>query len=93
MPYIKSAQRIRLTSSLTSLVLLLQQAPQEALDGELNYVITMLLKALYTPSYYNFNRAMGVLSCAQQEFYRAVIGPYEEVKRAENGDVRVEDLE
>lgn len=57
------------------------------MDGRLNYIVTVLLKRLYTPRYFNYNRAMGVLECVKQEFYRRVVAEYENEKIKENRDV------
>jgi len=46
------------------------------------------LKRLYSPpKYKRYNKAMGVLECIKQEFYRRVISKYEDQKIEENGDV------
>ena len=57
--------------------------------GELNYKITqMVVKYLgKTPDYTRYNAVLGVLECAKLELYRRMVVPYEEVKKAENGDV------
>ena len=58
--------------------------------GELNYIISRLIKNLMdkNPVNYNFcNTIIGVLECAKQEFYNRVVTPYESVKIHENGDV------
>lgn len=57
--------------------------------GELNFVITsMVLKFLGdSPRYGDFNSAMGVLACVQQELYRRSIGPYEDHAAYTNGDL------
>ena len=61
--------------------------------GELNYAITLLIndflhsRALPV-SYDTFNSAIGVLECAKLELARRQLGPYEEKKRLQNGDVR-----
>jgi hypothetical protein len=65
----------------------LRQAPVEKVDGRLNYVISRLLAQLYPKGYFHYNRAMGVLASAMQEFYRRRVAPYEDVKISENGDV------
>ncbi len=59
----------------------------ESQDGALNYTVTRILKELYEPKYFNYNRAMGVLSSIQAEYYRRDVAPYEDKKIAENGDV------
>ena len=58
--------------------------------GELNYQITMLLQTYvgrHGTNYQNMNDCMGALVGAQQEFYRRVVAPYEDIKIQENGDV------
>lgn len=79
MPYIKAQQRADLASG---------KFPQDA--GELNYSITqMLLRYLEAKGqcYATFNEIHGVLSCVSQEFYRRWTAPYEDQKKAENGDL------
>jgi hypothetical protein len=66
----------------------LKSLPVEDQDGALNYSVTKILKNLYEPRYFNYNRAMGVLSSIQSEWYRRDVGPYEDKKIKENGDVR-----
>ena len=87
MPYITQRQRQELDPAISTLVELLKEASVETLDGELNYTITRLAKALYPPKYFNYNRIMGVLNCVTHELYRTQIGPYEELKRLSEGDV------
>ncbi|MDB4991995.1 MAG: hypothetical protein JWL75_240, partial [Parcubacteria group bacterium] len=48
---------------------------------------TRILKGLYPMKYFHLNRALGVLAAITQEFYRVVIGPYEDTKIIENGAV------
>lgn len=55
--------------------------------GELNYIITRLLHAQRAGSYTEHNALMGVLSCAQAEYYRRKVVPYEEAAILRNGDV------
>lgn len=87
MPYIKQEQRDRLDPSIYLLIKFLQEDP-ENLDGNFNYAVTRLLKTLYSPSKYStYARAMGALSCIQQEFYRKDIAPYEQIKESENGKI------
>jgi hypothetical protein len=87
MPYIKAEERKVYDDVLEELADTLKAVMVESLDGHLNYIITVLLKRLYTPRYFNYNRAMGVLECAKQEFYRRVVAEYENDKIRENGDV------
>ena len=87
MPYIKQNQRPEIDKLVEPLILHLKSLPVEDQDGSLNYTITKILKKLYPQKYFHLNRALGVLSAVQQEFYRVVIGPYEDTKIKENGQV------
>lgn len=87
MPYIKPDQRGPIDDLLQDLVKHLKQLPLEEQDGALNYTVTKMLKDLYEPRYFNYNRAMGVLSSIQAEWYRRDVAPYEDKKITENGDV------
>jgi hypothetical protein len=80
MPYITSEHRLAL------------KRPDEHLlnPGELNYLITMLIKRYihgHGLSYCTINDIVGALECAKLEFYRRIVGPYENGKQVENGDV------
>ena len=57
------------------------------MDGELNYVVTRILKEVYPLRYFHLNKAIGVLECIKQEYYRRVTAPYEDIKIQESGDV------
>ncbi|MHB1864889.1 MAG: DUF6899 family protein [Candidatus Saccharimonadales bacterium] len=87
MPYIKPEQRQPIDNLLQSLIEHLKQLPVEEQDGALNYAVTKVLKALYQPKYFHYNRAMGVLSSIQAEWYRRDVAPYEDKKIVENGDL------
>ncbi len=87
MPYIKNEDRPAIDAALESLIQHLKSLPMESQDGALNYTVTRILKELYEPKYFNYNRAMGVLSSIQAEYYRRDVAPYEDKKIAENGDV------
>jgi hypothetical protein len=65
----------------------MNKQPIEQVDGEINYIITTILKEVYPLRYFNLNRAIGVMESCKLEFYRRVVGPYEDVKIRENGDV------
>ena len=70
--------------------------PGEPLDphtvGQLNYGFTVLAQ-MYLDNlavdvdYEALNGVIGAFESAKQEFYRRLVVPYEEVKRAQNGDV------
>ena len=57
--------------------------------GELNYAITkLILKYLGEDfNYQKINDIVGALEGAKSEFTRRVVGPYEDKKIKENGDV------
>lgn len=80
MPYITQEQRDELDNWDT--------IPETA--GELNYMITRLVHEFWEENgsnYQAFNDIVGALECAKLELYRRWIGPYEDVKIMENGDV------
>ena len=77
MPYI--AQGLRKTAERTPLN-----------EGELNFAVTRLLLDYLDRrglSYATLNECVGALECCKCEFVRRVVNPYEEGKRATNGDV------
>lgn len=87
MPYIKQGDRAGLKQACDHVEMNVRNA------GELNYAITRIVDQYLNPKrnarYNDYNEVMGVLACVQQELYRRVIVPYEDEKRAENGDVYV----
>jgi hypothetical protein len=87
LPYIKTEKRVKYDKALHELVSILKSLPPEEVDGELNYVVTKILKGVYPLKYYQLNKAIGVLECIKLEFYRRVAAPYEDVKIKESGDV------
>ena len=87
MPYIKSEKRKKYEKIIQELVSILKSLQPEEVDGDLNYVVTKLLKEIYPLRYYHINKAVGVLECIKLEFYRRVAAPYEDIKIKESGDV------
>lgn len=87
MPYIKSENRKKYEKVLQELLGILKALPPEEVDGELNYVVTKILKGVYPLRYFHINKAVGVLECIKLEFYRRVAAPYEDLKIKESGDV------
>ena len=79
--------RPKYEKSLSDLINLLKKQPVDSMDGELNYIITRILKEVYPLRYFNINRAIGVLECCKLEYYRRVAAPYEDTKIEQNGDV------
>ena len=86
MPYIKKEARGKWEETINNIVVLLKDLPTDAVDGELNYLITSLILNTYNKRYFDYNRAIGMLECCKQELYRHIIGPYEDIKIKENGD-------
>jgi hypothetical protein len=79
MPYIKEQQKEYINAG---------ECPSN--PGELNYLISSICKKYLDnnkKSYQTFNDIIGALECCKQEFYRRLIGPYEDIKIKENGDV------
>ena len=87
MPYIKKEQRPEIDALVNPLIEHIKNLPVEDQDGSLNYAITKTIKGIYPIKYFHINRALGVLSAVTQEFYRKIVGPYEDIKIKENGDV------
>lgn len=91
MPYIKQEKRDVLDPTIDELHRLLVglQLDDESnsLEGNINYIITRLLRLSYGQSYNEMNDAMGVLFCSALEHYRTIVVPYEEQKKFDNGDV------
>ena len=87
MPYIKQDQRPKIDTLLKPLIAHIKSLPTEDQDGSINYALTKVLKNVYPMKYFHLNRALGVLTAVTQEFYRVVVGPYEDTKIKENGQV------
>jgi hypothetical protein len=97
MPYIKQSKRSTLDPTIERLHRLLVdlEADDENnnMEGNLNYIITRLLRLVYGTSsttYRDINDAMGLMFSAALEHYITVARPYEEQKRFENGDINAE---
>ncbi len=88
MPYIKREARPELDDHMSALIEHIKSLPIEDQDGAFNYTVTRMITSIYPLRYFHINRAMGVLECIKQEFYRVVAGPYEDVKIKENGAVQ-----
>jgi len=88
MPYIIKEKRERFEPAVANLVALLQEDP-ENVAGNLNYVITAVLKRLIATNkrYKTMNDLIGALECCKLELYRRVVGPYEDTAIERNSDV------
>jgi len=92
MPYIKREERgefDEIVAKLAQRVRAIGEKNATATAGNLNYIISTLLHAVYgaAPRYHQHNEIVGVLECAKQEWYRRRAAPYEDEKIEENGDV------
>lgn len=58
-------------------------------EGNINYIITRLLRMCYGKSYGEINDAIGILSCVMLEHYRTIATPQENQKKFENGDIEI----
>jgi len=56
-------------------------------DGKLNYVLYKFCKKSIEPSYNNYKNYLGELTECCEEIRRRLLGPYENTKINENGDV------
>lgn len=82
MPYIKQDRR-------TELELLIDMMREKDIkaDGDLNYMLYAFCKRHVKPSYNNYKNFCGELRQCVTEIERRLLGPYEDEKIAENGDV------
>ncbi len=58
--------------------------------GNLNYCLATMVDGYINAkgvSYGTYNDVVGVLECLKMELYRRFVGPYEDKKLKENGDV------
>lgn len=86
MPYIRAGARGRLDPAVDELADRLRDMDA----GAQNYAVTRLLVAWVQArgvSYETLSDAVKVLETAKLEFYRRWLGPYEDRKIEENGDV------
>jgi len=89
MPYIKKEDRKKFD------VYLEGKSPSEYGElcdhaGDLNFLMTRVCLGYvkrHGMRYQTFNDIVGVLTCMVHEFYRRLIGYYEDMKIIENGDV------
>jgi hypothetical protein len=86
MPYIKQGKRKELNP------LIEQLADEVTCEGDLNYIITSLVHFEISSkgkNYQNLNNLIGMLECTKLELYRMIVGPYEDIKIRENGDIDI----
>lgn len=88
MPYIKQDRRKLFEEEIASLHK--KFIDNNGSAGDLNYIITMLLKAYldqHGQSYETYNSIIGCLESCKQEYYRKSIAGYEDLKEKMNGSV------
>ena len=81
MPYIKQEDRPIID------ILVNDLAKRLITTGEINYAITKLIVKLAPKTYTEYSLIIGMLECVKLELYRRMVAPYEDGKKAENGDV------
>jgi hypothetical protein len=82
MPYIKEERR----HDMDEVVDLMAELGVKA-DGDLNYILYAFCKRHVKPSYNNYKNFCGELRQCATEIERRLLGPYEDEKIRENGDV------
>jgi len=82
MPYIKNYQRENMDEIVESMHLAGVKA-----NGDLNYILYAFCKRHVNPSYNNYKNFCGELRQCATEIERRLLGPYEDLKIIENGDV------
>jgi len=83
-PYIEDTDREKFGTELIKVAQSIENA------GQMNYVVTMLIKNYLERKglrYQNINDLLGALEGAKLELYRRVAAPYEDEKAESNGDV------
>ena len=82
MPYIKQDRR----PSMDRVVdVMLEEGV--VVNGDLNYILFAFCKRFVDPSYNNYKNYCGELRQCATEIERKLLGPYEDEKIKENGDV------
>jgi len=82
MPYIKHEDRSRMDSIVNHM----WESGVKA-NGDLNYILYAFCKRCVDPSYNNYKNFCGELRQCATEVERRLLGPYEDTKIEENGDV------
>ena len=82
MPYINTDRRMELAYILSRM----EMANVKA-DGDLNYILFAYCKRHVEPSYNNYKNYIGELRQCATEIERRLLGPYEDKKILESGDV------
>jgi len=81
MPYVKSSVRDLM------MPIIKEMDKVVCVNGDLNYILFYFCKYHITPSYANYKNYCGELQQCITEIERKIIGPYEDRKILENGDI------
>lgn len=91
MPYVAMKWRVRaLSNGMPQLIEFLKKNTKEGKEnnGLVVYVIYKMLCVVYGEGRFEVkSNALKVLESAKLEYYRRIMGPYEDLKIIENGDV------
>jgi len=82
MPYIKQDRRPSMDRVVDVMV-----EEGVVVNGDLNYILFAFCKRFVDPSYNNYKNYCGELRQCATEIERKLLGPYEDDKIKENGDV------
>jgi len=82
MPYIKQKDRKKLEA-----ILKLMKKLKITANGDLNYILFTYCKRNIPLSYNNVKNYLGELNQTISEIERKILGPYEDQKIEENGDI------
>lgn len=92
MPYTEQYHRDQITPLLNEVISKIKTLESFGWDGELNYAISYLVATTMRPEqgwrYHWLHRAYGVFGAAGAEFYRRLLGPYEDKAIEKNGDIQ-----
>ncbi len=91
MPYIDNATRQLLDPGLEAVACRIAKIVSSR-PGDMNYAVSALIKKVYGEKlkYHEYNEIIGFLEDVKLEFYRRRVGPYEDKKIVENGDLYVD---
>jgi hypothetical protein len=88
MPYIKQNERRKWNLIIKDILNLIAEIPKDEVEGELNYLISTILKKVYKDSgekYFKYNKMIGLIECIKLEAYLQFVSKYEMKKKKENG--------
>jgi len=92
MPYVNQVYRDVIDPMMDGLMAYIggMSRVEELSAGNLNYIITKIINEWVRSKglrYATINEVKGVLHCVIDEFNRRIVGPYEDSKIEDNGDV------